>query len=287
MSLITSDPGQQAAAGSSSVSQQAVASQGNQGYDFRSSLPEDLRSEKSFEPYSKVQNEKELLSQLARGYHSAQGLIGKKGLIVPGEGAKPEEVAAFHKALGVPDKPDDYKFDTPQDFKFDNERIATWRKTLHEAGIPQAQANKIVGAAIAEDQSRAKAHQEQLKEWENQTKIELGANFDKEINHARYALRELDKENKLSELLESTGLGSHPQIIGVLARAGALLGERGPRGQGATASAASLSPDQAQVEIAQFERNNREALYDPGHPDHAFAVKRRTELYMAASPKTA
>lgn len=286
MSLITSDPGQQAAAGNSSQSQQPPANQGNQGYDFRSSLPEDIRSEKSFEPYSKVQNEKELLAQLARGYHSAQGLIGKKGLIVPGEGAKPEEIAAFHKALGVPDKPDDYKFDTPENVKLDGDRIAAWRKTLHEAGVSQAQANKIVGAAIAEEQGRAKAHQDQLAEWEKQTKIELGANFDKEINHARYALRELDKDNKLSELLESTGLGSHPQIVGILARAGALLGERGPRGQGAVASATSLSPDQAQVEIAQFERTHREAINDRNHPDHAFAIKRRTELYMAAAPKT-
>ncbi len=34
-----------------------------------------------------------------------------KGLVkVPGKDAKPEEIAAFHKAMGVPDDPKDYKF---------------------------------------------------------------------------------------------------------------------------------------------------------------------------------
>jgi hypothetical protein len=288
MSLITSDLNQASAAGNQQAAgQQSAAGQGSQsGFDFRSALPEDLRAEKSFEPYSKVQSEKELLGQLARGYHSAQGLIGKKGLIVPGEGAKPEEIHAFNKALGVPDKADDYKFTTPDGYQFDPERIAGWRKTLHEAGVPQDKANRLVGAYIAEEQAQVKAEQTKIATWENETKAMFGANLDKELNHARYAMRELDKDGKLGELLEQTGLGSNPHVVSMLSKMGAALGERGPRGQGAVSSAATLSSDQAQVEIAQFERTSREALFDANHPDHAYAVKRRLELYTAAYPKS-
>lgn len=289
MSLITSDLGQQAAAGSQQAAgQQVAAGQGSQSsaFDYRSVLPEDIRSEKSFEPYSKVQNEKELLSQLARGYHSAQGLIGKKGLIVPGEGAKPEEISAFNKALGVPDNHDGYKFTTPDGYQFDATRIEAWKKTMHEAGVPQDKANKLVGAYIAEEQAQAKAQADQITRWEVESKNQFGANFDKEINHARYGLRELDKDGKLGELLESSGLGSNPHVLAFLAKAGASLAEHGPRGQGAVANSSSMSPDQAQAEIAQFERTNREAIFDNRHQDHAFAIKRRAELYAAAFPKS-
>ena len=68
--------------------------------DWRAALPEDLRAEKSLEAI-KGAGWDEAGPLLAKGYVNAQRLVGG-AVKVPGEGAKPEEVAEFHRKLGVP-----------------------------------------------------------------------------------------------------------------------------------------------------------------------------------------
>jgi hypothetical protein len=61
----------------------------------------------------------------------------------PGDGAKPEEIAAWNKALGVPDKPDDYEFG---DVKILDEQGAKAFKALAlKEGLSVQQAKSIVG----------------------------------------------------------------------------------------------------------------------------------------------
>jgi hypothetical protein len=258
-------------------------------FDYRSVLPEDIRNEKTFEAYAKAKDKDELLQHLARGYHGAQGLIGKKGLLPPSESATPEERAAFrkelNKTLGVPERFEDYKVELPKDAKLDPAKVESWKQKLHMLGIPQSDAGKIFEAYIKEEAATEKAEADKLAGWENETKTRLGANLDRELNFARAALREFDKDGKLGALLEETGLGSHPEVVTLLSKVGNMVSERGPRGQGSAIQSSNLSPDQAQVEIQQFERTHREALFNASHPDHGFAVKRRQELYLSAFPK--
>lgn len=55
------------------------------------------------------------LDELATSYRSAEQAIRDSGRVkVPGEGAPEAEVAAFHKAIGVPDTPDGYVIDLPK-----------------------------------------------------------------------------------------------------------------------------------------------------------------------------
>lgn len=289
MSLIT-DPNAGGGAGS-----QQNAGQQNQGgagsqqpqqqqqsFDFRSLLPEDIRSAATFEPFAKVTNHKEFVEQMARSYHSAQGLIGKKGLQVPGDNATPEQIAEFHKALGVPEKPEDYKFNLPEGYKADEVRIGEWRKQFKELGIPAKQADKLVGAYLKEEQAALAAREQQLAAWENESKQAFGANLPKVLNEVNYALREVDPNGELVKLLDSTGLGSNKLVIQALSTLGVALAERGPRG-GSAPAVTNLSPSQAQAEIQQFERTHREALFKADHPEHAYAVKRRAELYAVAA----
>ena len=301
MSLITTDPSSSAAAGSPpTAGQQAAGSTGSQsapaaplvsatqGFDFRSVLPEDIRSAPTFEPYSKVKDKDELLTQLARGYHSSQGMIGKKGLLPPGENATPEERLNFRKevgkALGTPENPDGYKFEFPQGYTPNEPELAQWKKNMHALGIPASDAQKMADAFFQQEMGKQKAEQDKLQGWENETKTRLGANFDREINHARYALRELDTDGKLGAVLESSGLGSNPEVVVMLSKIGSMLGERGPRGAGASVQASSMAPDQAQAELSQFERVNREAIFNAAHPDHDHFIKRRAELFRSAFP---
>lgn len=72
--------------------------------------------------------------------------VGKKGVIVPGEKATPEEVKAFHSALGVPGKPEEYEFVDIEELKGSKripETDAAVKKIMHEAGIPKEAAKKL------------------------------------------------------------------------------------------------------------------------------------------------
>lgn len=291
MSLIT-DPNANGGAGNQpnagQQNQGGAGSQNNQqqtppAFDFRSLLPEDIRSERTFEPFAKVTNQKEFMEQMARSYHSAQGLIGKKGLQVPGDGATPEQIAEFHKALGVPEKPDDYKFNLPEGYQADEAKIAAWKKNFKELGIPAKQADKLVGAYLKEEMATVAAQQQQLQAWEQESRQAFGDKLPKVLNEVDYALKEVDPSGDLTKLLDSTGLGNNKLVIQALATLGATLAERGPRGDGAGV-VTNMTPSQAQAEIQTFERQYKEALFKADHPDHAYAVKRRGELYAAAFP---
>jgi hypothetical protein len=215
-------------------------------------------------------------------------MIGKKGLLPPGENATPEERAAFRKeatkAMGVPEKLEDYKIELPKDANVDPARIEAWKKNLHLLGVPPENAARIFESYMQEEAAAQAAETKKLSDWENETKQRLGANLDRDLNFARATVREFDKDGKLGALLDETGLGSNPEVVSLLAKVGMMLGERGPRGQGSVVQSGNLSPDQAQVEITQFERQNRDALFNSSHLDHDFAVKRRQELYKAAFP---
>lgn len=73
-------------------------------------------------------------------------LIGKKGVIVPEEGAPKEVWDTFHKTLGRPDSADGYEFEPIAELK-DSKRDAEFEKSLKgllfEAGVPKATAKKL------------------------------------------------------------------------------------------------------------------------------------------------
>lgn len=68
--------------------------------------------------------------------------IGKRPAGIPQDNAKPEEIAAFNKAWGVPDKPEDYKLsDPPKEVGPANPEFqAAIKNMFHKAGISAKQA---------------------------------------------------------------------------------------------------------------------------------------------------
>lgn len=95
------------------------------------------------------------LDGLVKAHRAAEKAIHDSGRIkVPGEGASPEEIAAFNKAIGVPEKPEGYKLPEVKDadgnpVTLDSDRIAAITKIAHANGIA-ARALEPTLQAIAE-----------------------------------------------------------------------------------------------------------------------------------------
>lgn len=85
------------------------------------------------------------------------------GLVkIPGKDATEDDIANFHKALGVPDKAEDYienlELGDGLQLGDDDRENATWfAEMLREAGAPQEVYNKVVGSYLALESQQAEA----------------------------------------------------------------------------------------------------------------------------------
>lgn len=135
------------------------------------------------------------LDDVAKSYRAAEQAIHDKGSIkVPGEGAKPEEIAAFNKAIGVPENAEGYAIELPEGVKedeIDMELINPLKDQALAAGIPAKGFQALIGGVIKHqmDQLQASATAETesrdglLKEWGGQKDAKLA-----DVNNAMRAL---------------------------------------------------------------------------------------------------
>jgi len=126
---------------------------------FRERLPELVGPENYYgkpetkEDPTKVFDDVKDFKGLLKQHLDTKRMVGKKmeGLVkVPGEGATAEEIAAFHKATGVPDKAEGYEFERPKELPegmFYNEEMETHFKGIFkELGTPPAMAKGLLDA---------------------------------------------------------------------------------------------------------------------------------------------
>lgn len=129
---------------------------------------------------------------LGGSWRELETRFSEGGLIkVPGKNAKPEEVAAYHKAIGVPEKPDEYF----KDLKLDNGAVIGdddkpfwdgFAQAVHAAGAPPAvvQATANWYYKMQEEQAAAQdeADDAYRRQSEKTLKEELGSAFKRQIN---------------------------------------------------------------------------------------------------------
>lgn len=226
------------------------------------------------------------LDDVAKSYREAEHAIRNGGkLTVPGENAKPEEIAAFHKAIGVPDKPEGYEVKVPEGQALDEEMMTPLREVAIKAGVPKAGFEAIANAyvekqldmmdqlRVAEDGSR----DELFKEW--------GGQKDAKMADVQNAMRALDlKATDVAAMQRGFamqyGEPGSKRTLALLQKLGAglaedtLLGGDGSRKFGITGEAA-----QAEINKLSNDREFGEKLMNKD-PD---AVARWTRLNAAVA----
>lgn len=139
------------------------------------------RLQRISDPYGVYGNYRELEARFTSG-----GLIK-----VPGKDAKPEDIAAFHKAIGVPEKPEDYF----KDLKLDNGAVIgeadkplvdAFATALHKAGAPPAAMNAALNWYYQQQEELAAKLDETddafRRESEQVLKEEFGPAFKRQVN---------------------------------------------------------------------------------------------------------
>ena len=245
---------------------------------WRDQLHPDLKDDAAFSTFTDI-------NALARSYKHGQGLIGKKGVIVPGEQATEEDMNAFYKSIGRPDL-DKYELKTPEGRELHKDLVGKFKEFAHGAGLLPKQAQQILDKYTEFEAGLITTAKTEATNKMNDglagLKTEWGDGYVKNINFAKAAIAELGGD-ELKGFLHETKLGNNPHIIKMLTAAGKLLGEdklRGDfRGEG------NKTPQEIDDAIAKIRNDMAHPYNNASHPGHKAAVDEVARMQKARYPE--
>lgn len=173
------------------------------------------------------------LSDFYRGYIQKGELESR--VFVPDKNATPEQLAAYRKAVGVPESPDGYAFEKPQlpeGMQYDETTEAWFKNTSHELGIPAQAASELFSQFNAREIERYRAAQSkrledakkqaeerdrQVGETKNVLQQEWGESFPQRLAAANGVF--LDEKIVPADLRQSimdARLQNHPGMVKIM-----------------------------------------------------------------------
>ena len=135
---------------------------------------------------------------MAKSHSGLEKLLGRKAqaVVIPNEKSTPEEMAEFRKALGIPEKADDYLGSLkpqalPEGVQFDEGMAKAAAELAHKHNIPPAAMKELAALQINHVQAMAQASEamvmQQLDAGRQQLQGEFGEKFGEKLELAKRA----------------------------------------------------------------------------------------------------
>lgn len=247
-------------------------------------VPEEMRADKVFDTFDDIGGSLKMLGNLQR-------MIGKKGLIVPGEASPPSEWDIFYRGLGRPDTKDQYQMKIADDLTeiYDDNLVAKARDIFFGLGFNQKQVDAlwafeeertrtgmktIAEKALDTDNAFAEwgAANPEKKHWANRI---IQENINDE-EHKKALLEVLDNNIAFAELLSnvSAKFQEHKIITETEHPTGMTPGEALTEAKKIEATPGFLLPD----DKGQF-------LREINRPEYDRLERERDKFYKLANPK--
>ena len=207
-----------------------------------------------------------------------QQLLGSKAnaVVIPGEGATPEQVATFREKLGVPELPSGYNIQKPdklpEGVEWSQERVDSFTKLAHEISLTPQQVAKLQEFDLNGQASQAQGFKEKLLHIEQTELSKQSERLTKEWGNGP----DFTKKKELAERAAITAgfspedLGANPifrnaDVVMAFARIGALMSED-TLAKGAAAGGYNNSQSEAD-DIIKNPNNPLHARYWKGEED--------------------
>lgn len=160
------------------------------------------------------------------------------------EAAKPE---AAEQSADTPARaaPASYEFKAPEGRELDGAVTQAFADVARELNMPQDEAQKVIDKMAPVMEARqAKIMESAMAEWGEAAKADKefgGDKFDESLATAKSFLTEFGTP-EITQLLNQSGLGNHPEVIRLFYRAGKALGpDRVVTGQASTGAGNSIA----------------------------------------------
>lgn len=162
---------------------------GTFGDKWLDALPDDAKD------YKDTLSKYKSVPDMAKALANANALIGKK-LGVPNEKSSPEEVAAFRRAMGVPESLEEYKFapdSLPEGMTWSDDMAKPYAEIAHKHGIPPSAMKELVAQHAKTEMFKLEAiqatYEKQRTEAVQSLQKEWGNDFGKNIGLAKQAAK--------------------------------------------------------------------------------------------------
>ncbi len=157
----------------------------------------------------------------------AETLLAKEGSTAqPGDAGK-QDAEAKSADGNAPAVPDAYEFKMPEGVELDGKAADEFGAIAKELKLSQADAQRIADVAVKMQQKQAETHVEMVKGWAESCKADKefgGDNLGQNLATARKAIDAFGSP-ALKELLNSSGLGNHPEVVRFAFKAGKAISE--------------------------------------------------------------
>jgi hypothetical protein len=209
-------------------------------------------------------------AELAKAYAEANTQLSQR-VKLPGDDATDEDRSAFRKAMGVPEKVEDYKvtrpeFLTEEQFNSDEMQgpVQAAVASLHEQGATQAQVDAALNSYFEYAKGRAeqtlKNDNEYIERAETKLREDWGQDYDANKAFADQAISRFEFGNDLKNAELSGGrlLGSDPNFVRMMAEVGRRMGEGGLQaGMRGTEAGADIQSQYDEVSTQAYAAHDR------------------------------
>lgn len=251
-----------------------VAKDGALAENWRDSLPEELRAEKSLENIKDFRH-------LAQSYVHAQKAIGANRIAIPGEHATAAEMDEFYNALGRPEKADGYDIkgiQLPKGVELDDTQLKEFREFAHQNGLSQKTFEKMIEYDAARAAKQAETAEQNAKLEYDETVAKLKAEFGPKLNDVILQCNKAMDTFGLKDVLVQHNLLNNYSVIKALVNIGSKISESklvdGDR------SGIDHTP---QRRIDEIVNNPDDPFYKKDHPAHDDRVAEVRRLMDAAN----
>ena len=200
---------------------------------------------------------------------------------VPGENAKPEEITAFHKAIGVPEAVDGYEVKGPEGVPLNEPLIAALRESALKHGAPKGAFEGLVSDFMKLQLDEAAAETQRQDGLAQEWVKAQGAKKDEQLAHINTAARSLGFTKADMAGLRA-GLGAD-RALGLLAKLGAGMAEDVLQTGGSNRFGVSGAEAQAELDRLKTD-DDFQAKNKPGTPERTRwdRLNRQAAEYQAA-----
>lgn len=123
----------------------------------------------------------------------------------------------------------DYTFEMPEGIDLDKAGVDEFTAIAKELKLPKDAAEKLVGLEVKRLQKAQQDHVTLVESWAEQVKVDQEIGGDKLSENLAVARKAVDAfgSQALKDLLNSTGLGNHPEVVKAFFKAGKAISEDG------------------------------------------------------------
>lgn len=131
------------------------------------------------------------------------------------------------KAESKTEEPVAYEFKTPEGVELDSGLADKFKAIASELKLPADGAQKVVDLYASVRQAEAEAFAKQVSDWGEAVKADKEIGGDKLPENLAAARKVIDTfgSEDIKSLLDSTGMGNHPEVVRLLVKVGKALSE--------------------------------------------------------------